>query len=397
LNVLGGESSFNRAITEKGTNQEGDIRPRPPMSLNHRSATLAAGQLSEFMVFLVRTGRFADWENSCPLTYTSPNAPSKAEFLRTWILAILHGCQRYAHVSALHAGSLEPMPFRHGRLVGDDALRRGLASIATDGGGAWLRQHLMVSTRSLMRNSWMLNVDIMRKPVFRVQDSRSHGPADHRPRCRTHCYQTYFMAGTNLALGGEVLPASGHDASTTTPELIRILDQISEHERPRLIQGFCEPVWDTLLAALEQRHQPYLFGLNLGTGTALRMQRAVADSAWVVFAKGCQGSEMDLTLPGWTRPRRAMLLRHAGDGEMRPDQRGNVVVLTTNLESELPTLEKMYRNAGNDYQEIKDIWRWGGFVTEDPARCQVAMLGVALIYNWWNVFASSIGMPCSEV
>lgn len=396
MNVLLGESKLKRVNTETSVKQEDDGHRASPKLLNHRSEMLATNHLDGFMEFLVRTGRFADWENSCPLSYTSPNAPSKAEFLQTWILAILHGCQRYAHVSTLHAGSLDPMAFRNGRLVSEDALRRGLAAIATDGGAAWLSQHLMVSTHSLMQNPWILNVDITKKPIFRAQERWQHGQTERRPRCRTHCYRTYFMAGSNLALGGEVLLANAYDASTISPELIRILDQIPAHERPQLIQGCCEPVWDTLLAALEMRHQPYLFRLNLGAEMVLRMQRSIADSAWVAFREGCQGGEMDLTLPGWTRPRRTILLRNFGGGEAHADQRGNVIVLTTNLKSKISCLEKLFSDAGNDYQEIKDFWRWGGFVTEDPAKCQVAMLGVALIYNWWNLFVSSIEMQCLE-
>jgi len=35
---------------------------------------------------------------------------------------------------------------------------------------------------------------------------------------------------------------------------------------------------------------------------------------------------------------------------------------------------------------LKNQWGWGGFVTQDLARCQLAARLVALFYDWWNIF-----------
>ena len=35
---------------------------------------------------------------------------------------------------------------------------------------------------------------------------------------------------------------------------------------------------------------------------------------------------------------------------------------------------------------MKNQWGWGGFVTQDLARCQLAARLVALFYDWWNIF-----------
>jgi len=40
----------------------------------------------------------------------------------------------------------------------------------------------------------------------------------------------------------------------------------------------------------------------------------------------------------------------------------------------------------NTIDELKRQWGWGGFVTKDLLRCQVAARSVALIYNWWSLF-----------
>src|SRR5262249_6889432 len=40
----------------------------------------------------------------------------------------------------------------------------------------------------------------------------------------------------------------------------------------------------------------------------------------------------------------------------------------------------------NTFDELKNQWGWGGFTTQDLARCRLAARLVALVYNWWNLF-----------
>jgi hypothetical protein len=40
----------------------------------------------------------------------------------------------------------------------------------------------------------------------------------------------------------------------------------------------------------------------------------------------------------------------------------------------------------NAFDELKNQWGWGGFTTQDLARCRLAACMVALVYNWWNIF-----------
>ena len=50
-----------------------------------------------FAEFLATTGVYDACLSSCPLTYSSLNAPDKRDVLGTWLLAILAGHKRYAH------------------------------------------------------------------------------------------------------------------------------------------------------------------------------------------------------------------------------------------------------------------------------------------------------------
>ena len=48
---------------------------------------------------------------------------------------------------------------------------------------------------------------------------------------------------------------------------------------------------------------------------------------------------------------------------------------------------QLYRDRGDSEKisdELKNQWGWGGFVTQDLARCQLAARLVALFHDWWN-------------
>jgi len=46
------------------------------------------GQLPFFVEYLKQAGLFAGWVADCPLTFSSPNAPSKHDLLGTVLLSI---------------------------------------------------------------------------------------------------------------------------------------------------------------------------------------------------------------------------------------------------------------------------------------------------------------------
>ena len=65
------------------------------------STSTPMGQLAYFIEFMNLTGLWDRWLTSCPLSYRSPNAPVRADVLGTWLLSVLSGHRRYAHVTAI--------------------------------------------------------------------------------------------------------------------------------------------------------------------------------------------------------------------------------------------------------------------------------------------------------
>ena len=43
-------------------------------------------------------------------------------------------------------------------------------------------------------------------------------------------------------------------------------------------------------------------------------------------------------------------------------------------------------DAENVFDELKNQWGWGGYMTHDIKRCRLTADAVALIYNWWSLF-----------
>src|SRR3954447_13077975 len=62
------------------------------------------GQLPFFIDYLKQAGLFDTWVADCPLSFTSPNAPTKRDLLGTVMLSVLAGHRRYAHITTLRCG-----------------------------------------------------------------------------------------------------------------------------------------------------------------------------------------------------------------------------------------------------------------------------------------------------
>ena len=75
---------------------------------DHEASATPNAQLAFFAEFLATTGVYESWVNSCPLRYTSGNAPHKRDVLGTWFLSILAGHHRYAHITGLRGDGLSP-------------------------------------------------------------------------------------------------------------------------------------------------------------------------------------------------------------------------------------------------------------------------------------------------
>jgi hypothetical protein len=375
------------------------------------SAATPLGQLAYFIEFLNLTGLWSRWLESCPLSYTSPNAPTKAEVLGTWLLSMLAGHRRYAHVTTMRCDGINPGLLGMKKVISEDALRNALKRLPEAEGTAWLDTHLTDSVLPLLDAPWILDADTTIKLLYGHQEGALLGYNPQKPGRPSHAYHSYLMAGLRLVLGVEVSPGNEHTAKHAQPGLLKLLDALPPEKKPRLVRGDNAFGNAPLMAALEERDQPYLFKLKLSKNVKRHIGSLFRQSGWTDAGQGWEGKDGELALTGWDHKRRVVVLRRALTGEImaegeadgqqllafvesnRKDGKGitgyEYAVLVTNTDYEVLSLGQLYRDradAENAFDELKNQWGWGGFTTRDRHRCQLAARGVALAYNWWSLF-----------
>ena len=372
------------------------------------AAVTPLGQLPFFIEYLKQAGLFDGWVAGCPIQYDSPNAPSKRDVLDTLLLSILSGHWRYAHITALRADTVSPPLLGMRRVLSEDAVRRGLAKIDPATGQTWLQQNLDYVVRPLLREPWILDVDTTIKPLFGHQEGAVVGYNPGKPGRPSHSYHTYLIANLRLVLDVEVHDGNQTAAKHGAPGLWALLDRLGRENWPRLLRG--DTGWgnEAVMREAEQRDLPYLFRIRLTANVKRAIERAV-NGPWTDAGHGWQGQSIDLRLDGWGRQRRVVLLRRKlettlaiseqnANGQQllsfaAVDTRKQVWeygALVTSTRAEILTLGQAYRDRAdseNDFDECKNQWGWAGFTTQDQTRCQLMARCVALVFNWWNIYA----------
>ena len=387
----------------------------------------ALGQLAFFAEFLDVSGLFERWAAGCPMSYTSNNAPEVRDVLGTWLLSILDGQRRYAHITGLRGDGVAPEILGMTQIISDESLRRALKHLApcvddarSDEGRAereaqvarstaWMDAALKDSIREALGTGWILDCDTTVKVLYGHQDGAEIGYNPTKPGRPSHTLHTYWIANVGLVLDAEVQEGTASAAKYSLPRLIQILIELPADQRPRLVRGDNAFGNEPVMAKLEAIEQPYLFKLRQTPGVKQLIERQWSRQDWRDVGQGCQGVEAELALSTWTRARRVVVLRRAlkdtlvaeqkaGKREKRqkslqfaqplqPVKLWEYTVLITNAHYELEAIGQLYRDRAdceNGFDELKNQWGWGGYTTRDMERCNLSARAVALIYNWWS-------------
>jgi len=367
------------------------------------------GQASFFIEFLKVAGVFDALVADCPLTRTSPNAPSNRDVLGTIVLSVLAGHKRYAHVTTLRADGVLPELLGIDRILSEDAVRRALAAIDEARGIAWLQRHLDTCTEPILGEGWILDADTTIKPLYGRQEGAVLGYNPKKPGRPSHAYHSFILANLRLVLDVDVMAGNQHAANHSAPGLWALLGRIGRDRWPKLLRADKGFASDALMSRCEENALPYLMRLRLTKNVKRAIERMATGGGWQDAGQGWQGVETTLKLSGWAKTRRVVLLRRriAGVADAaRHDEdqiqlrlsfaavevAGEVyehAALVTTLAEPILGLGQLYRDRAdceNAFDELKNQWGWGGFTTQDLARCRLAARLVALVYNWWNLF-----------
>jgi hypothetical protein len=423
-------SAVQGALTEQAALVEQEMRlttsgGRYQVRWDDTGSATALGQLAFFAEFLDVAGLFERWVTTCPMAYTSPNAPDTKDVLGTWLLSILDGQWRYAHITGLRGDSVAPGILGMNKIVSDESLRRGLKHLAPalDRGpeaerpareaqlaktSAWMDNALMESVREALSTGWVLDIDTTIKLLYGHQDGAEVSYNPMKPGRPTHVIHTYWIANVRLVLDAEVQNGKAHAARHSLPRLIVLLKALPAEERPRLVRGDIAFGVDPVMSELERMAQAYLFKLKQTTGVKRLIERLWRQTDWQDMGDGYHVAETRLQLSGWDHDRRVVVVRRAvrqslvveakKAGKAKGQQTlefANVdagklweyAVLVTNSDFDLAAIGQMYRDRAdceNGFDELKNQWGWGGYTTQDLERCNLSARAVALIYNWWS-------------
>ena len=398
---------------------------------DEQGSATALGQLAFFAEYLEATGLFERWLASCPLSYTSPNAPELVDVLGTWMLSILDGHWRYAHVGALRGDGVAPSILGMNKIIGDDSLRRALAAIApapdakhTESQRAgqqaqharavqWMQEQLKHSIAQATLQPWILDCDTTIKVLYGKQDGAVVSYNPHKPGRPSHAIHTYWIGNLRLVLDAQLEPGNRHSPVHSRPGLMGLLQGLPQAQRPKLVRGDCAFGSEGEMSALEAIDQPYLFKLRQSAGVKKLVQRQWSRRDWCPVGQGWDACEDELQLTGWTQRRRVIVMRRVRKTDLivelkrpgrpkakdpaqvelhfidenEPVKSWEYAVLVCNTHYALENIGQLYRDRAdceNGFDEIKNQWGWGGYTTHDIERCALSARAVALIYNWWS-------------
>ena len=412
--------------------QSGDLRVATPGGVfqvrwDENASASALGQLAFFGEFLEVSGLFEHWVKSCPLHYTSPNAPEVRDVLGTWLLSILDGQRRYAHINGLRGDAVAPQILAMTRIISDESLRRALKALAPsvsknctedeqlkrqaqlDKSTAWMDAALRESTYAALSTDWILDCDTTVKLLYGNQDGAEIGYNPTKPGRPSHNIHTYWVANLRLVLDAEVKGGKTQPAKYSLPGLMRLLKALPPEKRPQLVRGDTAFGNDPVMVELESIGQKYLTKLRQTAGVKRLIERNWSRQDWQDVGQGSEAVEAQLKLAGWAHARRVVVVRSplkakpaavqglAGKKSKRqenfdfedtdPLKRWDYAVLVTNSNYELKAIGQLYRDRAdceNGFDELKNQWGWGGYTTQDLERCNLSARAVALTYNWWS-------------
>ncbi|CAA6805401.1 MAG: Transposase [uncultured Thiotrichaceae bacterium] len=367
------------------------------------------GQLPYFIEFLKLGGRFEPWVADCPLHYTSNNAPKRVNVLGSLLLSVLSGHNRYAHLTALRGDTANTRLLGMDKIVSDSSAINALKRMDETAAIDWLQTHLHQCYEPLLAYPWILDVDVTVKPLYGHQEGAKLGYNPHKPGRPSHTYHSYLMANTRLVLEVDVQAGNQSASSYSMPGLVALLQRLPQASRPAFVRGDCDWGNDAIMTELEGLKQPYLFKVKRTKGVKQLIAKVHGQGKWQRFDDGWEVRESVLSLHNWKQSRRAVVIRRRlqGDPVLALSQKAGgqqeiafvdgpedmrlyeYSVLVTSLPDNLIALMQHYRDRAdceNVFDEIKNQWGWGGFVTRQLQTSQIMARMGALIYNWWNLF-----------
>lgn len=381
------------------------------------------GGLCYFAGFLAKTGLFEDLVEHCPLSYTSNNAPNKRDILGTMLLSVLEGQSRYAHMASLANAQLDAQVLGMEKIPSEDSVRAALIRLVDPKGNPqaarlWLDGCFDQLCEGCLQAPWVLDVDVTVKPLYGKQEGAVLGYNPTKPGRPSHAYHSFWVGHLRLCLGVQVRPGNETAGSFGLQPLMQWLDRTPPPLWPEFVRGDIGYGTQTWMEQLESRKLPYLFKLKQTPNVKKLVVLCERQSDWESASGNWQYCESSLQLTGWDRKRRVVIYRRSHLRKVRPHKEAKglpepykqlellplevieegaltyeyAIYVTTldHLAGEIRSLYNPRADNENCYDELKNQWGWGGFTLADLARSELMARFIALVYNWWSIYAKLV-------
>ena len=360
---------------------------------------LTTGAHNAFLsAFFEAGGVFDHLVDTCPLRLTSNNAPTNRETLGTAIVGMTNGSYRYRHFDNLSGDAVTTELFGIRRLMSCDSVRRNLKAIPMEAGPEWI---------------WNATV----KPLYGHQEGAAFGYNPQKPGRPSHCYHAFCIAKLRLVLG-VVVHAGNETAGVYSAEMLdRFLKRLSGRLRPKLVRGDVGFGNETVIRCCETNRTHYLFKVKRTKNIREIFRLHLANGTdWEDAGDGWQCVDTRVILGGWSKPRRVLLVRRpmeamkklrnepphrefaqlaipglelvmVNDGMYADDYEWYALV--TDLDLGPRAVSQLYRERGDCekiFDEMKNHFGWGEFVTQDMKRTAIVAGLSAFVANVWNIF-----------
>ena len=110
-----------------------------------------------------------------------------------------------------------------------------------------------------MQEDRILDMDTTVKPIYGNQEGAVVDYNPHKRGRPSHCYHTYILANLRLIPGVDVTPGNESNSPNSLPGLLEILDDLRPDLRPFLVLGDIGHGTGSVMSAIEERGQNYLF------------------------------------------------------------------------------------------------------------------------------------------
>ena len=275
-----------------------------PFKWDDHAACSSSGHLAFLSHFLAAGGVFDRLVASCPLKYTSHNAPAVRDVLGTAVAGIVQGFNRYRHMDFLRLDGSAARLMGLGRMMSSDSVRRALAGLGGEKGLKWVWENNLAILAPLLRHPYVLDLDPTEKTVYGFQEGAEYGYNPQKAGHRGQCYHTLGIAELRLVLGVVLLPGNRTSGREALPMLEDFLDCLPEGSRPRVVRGDVGFGTEAMMALCEGRRLPFIFKVKRSVQVRRGFESLCGDGGeWAEAGEGWRGRFAELRLQGWSKSR----------------------------------------------------------------------------------------------